>query len=615
MNIDQESRIKLDQLSNKYIEEIIEKYAKLCKPSKITILDDSEEDLQYIRDLALKNNEESNLKIKGHTIHFDGLFDQGRDLENTRILIPKGKKFGKAIKTIDREIGLKEILSLMEGIMQGKQMLVKFYCLGPVNSKFSIPALQITDSAYVAHSEDILYRQGYQEFRRLKASNNFFHFIHSAGDLENNTSKNIQKRRIYMDLEEERVFTINNQYAGNSVGLKKLALRLAISKANKEDWLCEHMFIMGVKGKNKVTYLSGAFPTACGKTSTAMIPGQTIVGDDIAYLRIDENGIAKAANVEQGIFGIIKDINPDDDPLIYEALVKESELIFSNVLVNNNTPYWLGMGKDTPESGVNFSGDWFKGKTDSNNKIIHPAHKNSRYTIKIKDLDNADTNLNNPEGVEISGIIYGGRDSNTSVPVLESLSWSHGVFLGAIIESETVPGTSEKEGVVKHNPMSNIEFLTAPLGIYIKNHLKFGQDLDKELKIFTTNYFLKENNQYLNQKTHKKVWLLWMVGRVHNEYKAIETPMGLVPEYDDLKNLFKEIFNFHYTKEDYIRQFSIRIQKYQNKLKRIKEIFNLEQDIPESFYLHLNQQTERLKQAEQKHNKSIISPYEFLQDQ
>ncbi|MBK5134242.1 phosphoenolpyruvate carboxykinase (GTP), partial [Candidatus Bathyarchaeota archaeon] len=180
------------------------------------------------------------------------------------------------------------------------------------------------DSFYVAHSEDILYRKGYEEFRDLNGSKEFFHFIHSAGELIGNppVTKNIEKRRIFVDLQESRVLSVNNQYAGNSLGLKKLALRLAINKANNEDWLTEHYFILGVrpKNKNRVTYFTGAFPSACGKTSTAMLPGQLIVGDDIAYLRAWDDGFAHAVNIEKGIFGIIKDVNAKNDPVIYEAL-------------------------------------------------------------------------------------------------------------------------------------------------------------------------------------------------------------------------------------------------------------------------------------------------------
>ena len=609
--IDDSSLKKLEDINNLHVNDILEKYVKLCKPAKVTVLDDSEGDRNYVRNLTLETGEEMSLKTEGHTIHFDGMQDQGRDLVNTRILLPRGEKLSKAIETTDREEGLKEIFGLLDGIMEGKEMLVKFYCLGPEKSRFSIPALQLTDSTYVAHSEDILYRQGYQEFKRLNGSSDFFHFIHSAGKLENAVSVNVDERRVYMDLEEERVFTVNNQYAGNSVGLKKLALRLAISKANKENWLCEHMFIMGARpeGKNRVTYFTGAFPSACGKTSTAMIPGQTIIGDDIAYLRPDEKGNTCAVNVEQGIFGIITDINPVDDPLIYEALITPRETIFSNVLINDDVPYWLGMGKELPKDGVNYSGEGSEGKKDSNGELIPLAHKNARYTIRINELANADTNVEKPEGVPVKGFIYGGRDSDTSVPIYQSLSWEHGVFLGAAIESETTAAALGKEGVRKHNPMSNVEFLTIPLGTYIENHLKFGEALDEPPLIFATNYFIKKDGKFLNEKVDKKVWLMWMEARIHNEAEAIETPIGFIPRYDDLKLLFKQIFSRDYTRQDYEDQFSIRVDKILNKLDRIEVIFKEETDIPEFFIKHLKQQREKLLEVKEKYGNDVISPF------
>ncbi|MBN2518470.1 MAG: phosphoenolpyruvate carboxykinase (GTP), partial [Candidatus Altiarchaeota archaeon] len=270
--LDEKNLARLEAVKNKKVLAVVEEYVTICKPSKVTVLTGTKDDIDYVRDLAMKNGEEKPLKTKGHTIHFDSSKDQGRDTKNTRILLPKGKFLGRHINTFDRDGGLKEVLGLLDGMMKGKEMLVGFYCLGPLDSEFSICALQLTDSAYVIHSENIMYRQGYEQFRKLRGSPNFFYFVHSAGELENNVTKNVDKRRIYMDLEEERVFTINNQYAGNSMGLKKLALRLAISKAAQEDWLCEHMFIMGVHppGKTRTTYFMGAFPSACGKTSTAM---------------------------------------------------------------------------------------------------------------------------------------------------------------------------------------------------------------------------------------------------------------------------------------------------------------------------------------------------------
>ena len=614
--LDEINRDKLEALENVYVTTIVEKYIRLCKPAKVTVITDSKEDIDYVRKLAIQNKEETPLATEGHTIHFDGYFDQARDPAHTKVLLPKGRKLSKSINTIDREKGLSEIMKLFDGIMVGKEMLVCFFCLGPNSSKFSIPALQITDSAYVAHSETILYRPGYKEFQQLKDSDRFFHFIHSAGELdERGNSKNIDQRRIYIDLEEERIFTINSQYAGNTVGLKKLSLRLGINRANQENWLCEHMFIMGVHPAGptgRVTYFAGVFPSACGKTSTAMIPGQSIVGDDIAYIRSGEDGVAYAANIEQGIFGIIRDVNPVDDPVIYKALTTPRELIFSNVLIVDETPYWLGMGKEElPSAGINFSGEWKKGNVGPDKEEIPPAHKNARYTIGINGLENVNPNLHNPNGVPLSAIIYGGRDSDTNPPVIESLSWSHGVFVGATLESKKTFATIGQEGERTHDPMAIIDFLVIPLGTYINNHLKFGEALDKPPKIFLTNYFLKENDDFLNEKVDKKVWLLWMEGRIHNEYDSIETPIGYIPKYPDLKALFSQSFDRKYTKEEYERQFSIRLTKLLERLDRMEKIYSEEDDIPQVFYKHIEQQKRRLNEAKRKYKEDAISPFDL----
>ncbi len=603
---------KLKNLNNPKVLEIIEEFIDHCTPGKVTVITDSKEDIAYVRELSLKNKEEHKLAMQGHTIHFDGLRDQARDKANTRVLLPKGVKISSFINAKDRNEGLDEVLGFQKGIMQGKEMLVCFFCLGPNNSKFSIPALQLTDSAYVAHSETILYRPGYEEFK--SCGDDFFYFVHSAGELDERcNTANIDKRRVYIDLQENRVFTVNNQYAGNSVGLKKLALRLAINKASAEGWLCEHMFIMGARpeGKDRVTYFAGAYPSACGKTSTAMIPGQSIVGDDIAYIRVAEDGRANAVNVEQGIFGIITDVNPEDDPVIYKALSSPRELIFSNVLNVDGIPHWLNMGKEIPPKGINFSGEWFEGKKDQQGNPIYPAHNNARYTIRISELDNADERLNDPDGVPVSGFIYGGRDSDTTVPIVESLSWAHGVYVGAAVESETTAATLGKAGVRKHNPMANLDFLVVPLGKYIQSHLDFGNRLKSPPKIFHTNYFLKENGNFLNSKLDKKVWLLWAEGRIHNEYEAIKTPIGFIPKFEDLQQLFRQILDRDYTREEYEAQFKLRIKKLLEKIERVGKVFK-EEHMPTSFMEQFEQERKRLEETLQSSGQESISPFDFL---
>ncbi|MDX1357280.1 MAG: phosphoenolpyruvate carboxykinase (GTP) [Clostridia bacterium] len=610
--IDQANLKKLEVLENEKVMANLKMAVELCKPAKVTVITDAPEDIAYLRQLALDNGEERKLKMEGHTIHFDGPQDQARDKANTRYMLTEEVNWGMNVNYIMKDEGLPEVLGFMDGAMSGKEMLVTFFALGPQNSDFTIGAMQITDSSYVVHSETLLYRTGYEHFKaNLKGSDDFFFFLHSAGELnERNNTKNIDKRRIYIDLEENRVLTVNNQYAGNSVGLKKLAFRLAIKKAHSEGWLAEHMFIMGVHGKpGRITYFAGAFPSACGKTSTAMIPGQSIVGDDIAYLK-KVDGKIMSANVEQGVFGIIRDVNEHDDPEIYKALTEPGEVIFSNVLVNDGVPYWLGMGRETPKEGENFQGDWFEGKTDANGKEIGLAHKNARYTIRISELENADALADAPEGVETKALVYGGRDSDTTVPVVEALDWAHGVMIGATIESETTAATLGAEGVRVFNPMANLDFIAIPLGQYIKDYLDFQIGIEEETKVYGTNYFLKdENGKWCNGMLDKKIWMLWADGRVNEEFDALKTPVGYIPKYEDLQKLFKDNLDQDYTEDEYNQQFSIRVDKYLDKMERMNAIYS-KIDMPAEFTAQLENQTKRLLEAKEQYG-SVICPCKF----
>jgi len=617
---------KIKALKNPKVEKVIDEFLTLCKPDKAVVIDDSSEDVAFVRQMAIDNEEEMKLAIDGHTVHFDGYYDQARDKENTRLLVPAAEKekYGTHINMIDRDEGLEEILEIMDGVMKGKTAIIRFFSLGPTNSRFSLCALQITDSAYVAHSEDLLYRQGYEQFKRLEGSEDFFYFIHSAGELTDKyVTKNVDKRRIYIDLVENRVLSVNNQYAGNSLGLKKLALRLAINKAVHEDWLTEHMFISAIwpLDKSRKTYFLGAYPSACGKTSTAMVPGNTIVGDDIAYLRIHEGGEVRAVNIERGIFGIIKDVSPKNDPVIYNSLKTPRETIFSNVLVSEGHTYWLGMGNQVsiPDKGVNWTssklGEWIAGKCcDEEGKELKFSHPNARYTLRLEELENVDEALHDPQGVEVSGIIYGGRDSDTSVPVYECFSWNHGVYVGASVESETTAATLGKAGVRKHQPMANLDFIVVPLGEYLNAHFNFGSRITPSRlpKIFSTNYFLKdEKGNYYDEILDKKIWLLWAEGRVHGEYEAIETPIGHIPKYTDLVKLFKEAFNIEYEKSRYEEEFSIRVIKFLEKIERIENIFKDDKNVPDLFFEELNKQKQRLIEAEKAYGTDIISPFLF----
>ncbi|MFW6189961.1 MAG: phosphoenolpyruvate carboxykinase (GTP) [Planctomycetota bacterium] len=619
--LDEENYARLAALQNPKLHSFVARFVELCQPASVFVATDDPEHLAYVRRRAVERGEERPLTTEGHTIHFDGYrneqsHDQGRDKENTRYLVPPGVELGERLNTIGKEEGVREVLGYLEGAMEGKEMYVRFFCLGPTDSDFSIPCVQLTDSAYVAHSEDLLYRQGYETFRGIGDSPDFFRFIHSAGELVDGVSAHMDKRRVYIDLEENLVYSANTQYGGNTIGLKKLALRLAIKRAAREGWLAEHMLVMGVHGpQDRVTYFTGAFPSACGKTSTGMLPKESIVGDDIAYLR-KRDGAIHAANVEKGIFGIIRDVNPEDDPLIWETLQRPGELIFSNVLMTpDGEPYWMGKPGPVPEEGTNHSGRWYPGKTDERGNEITPSHKNARFTAELERLPNCDPALHDPDGVPVGGVIYGGRDSDTWVPVEEAFDWEHGIVTkAASLESETTAATLGAEGVRRFCLMAILDFVAIPLGQYLRNNLRFADGLEEPPRIFGVNYFLKdEDGGYLNAKTDKHIWVKWMELRANGDVEAVETPTGLIPVYEDLRRIFSDLHDKPYSTEDYVEQFATRVPEHLEKIERIEHIYREQvEDAPERIFEVLQAQRQRLEDARAEHG-DLISPLSYGQ--
>ena len=497
--------------------------------------------------------------------------------------------------------------------MKGKTMIIGFYSLGPSRSAFSIPCLQITDSFYVAHSENMLYRSGYDAFTSGAAIPYFFKLLHSGGELDaRNTSKNLDKRRVYIDIVDDTVYSINTQYAGNTVGLKKLSMRMAIAHAAKENWLCEHMLLMGIKGpQGRTTYMAGAFPSLCGKTSTAMMEGETIVGDDIAYLRAI-NGEVRGVNVERGIFGIIPGVNSKDDPLIWKVLTTPREVIFSNILMTKSGgTHWVGRDGEIPREGVNHSGEWAPGKKDAAGKEIPVSHPNARFTISLDALDNLDPHSDDPAGVPVAAFVYGGRDSDTSCPVEEAFDWVHGIITkGVALESETTAATLGSEGVRAINPMSNIDFVSVPVGKYIEMNLAFGNMTKAQPRIFGVNYFLRsKEGKFLNGREDKRVWYKWIERRVHNEVKVLTTPVGSIPLFEDLQAIFKDVLGKDFTRADYERLFTLRIQENLKKIERAVAYYKDIEGTPAIFFSTLEEQKKRLLAAREQYKSDYISPF------
>jgi phosphoenolpyruvate carboxykinase (GTP) len=610
---------RLMKIESPALYRFIAEYIDICTPTSIFVNDDSPESLNYIRNAALQKGEEGKLAIQGHTCHFDSYGDQGRDKKNTRILVPAGIDLGPAIDTKDRDEGYKEIHEILKGIMKGRELIISFFCLGPAGSPFTLPCVQLTDSSYVIHNEFLLYRPGYQEFVTRAESgtlDTFFRFVHSQGELdERNVCKNLDKRRIFIDLYHNTVYSANTQYGGNSIGLKKLAMRLAIRKASTEDWLTEHMLVLGINGpRGRRTYFTGAYPSMCGKTSTAMLEGESMVGDDIAYLRRGESEV-RAANAERGMFGIIQGVNKNDDPLLWKTLNRPEEIIFSNVLVTEDGGvHWIDKGIEGPVKGRNHSGDWKADKKDANGKLIPPSHPNARFTLNLSSIDSVDPRLDDPEGFEIGGVVYGGRDSDTCVPVEEAFDWVHGIIMkGASLESETTAATLGAEGVREINPMANLDFLSVPIGKYIQMNIDFTNGLKHAPLIFSVNYFLRtKEGKWLNDRNDKKIWYKWMELRVHDDVNAIDAPTGRIPLYADLKLLFKEELHKEYREPDYVKQFTTRIPENLAKIDRVRTFYKTQvSDTPAILFEVLDAQQRRLMEAKAQFG-DYIPPYVFM---
>ncbi len=605
-----ESLRKLLALDNDPLNAVIADAILQFQPSSVFVSSGSPEDLHRVRVQAMRLGEEKPLIFRGHTVHYDGYEDQGRDPENTKFLVTGEDSLGPALNWVNREEGIAEIDQVMNGIMRGKQMVVSFYSLGPLGTEFAIPCVQITDSYYVAHSEDILYRQGGELFKTEASKEQFFAFLHSAGALKNGVSRDIDLRRMFVDLNKNAVYSANTQYAGNTVAAKKLAHRLAIKKASQEDWLAEHFLITGSPSYegNKTTYIAGAFPSWCGKTSTSML--FDVVGDDLAHVR-KKAGRAYAANVEKGMFGVIKDVNTEDDPYINEILVNPGEIIFSNVLDVDGRPFWEGMGEvDIPLRGVNHSGVWWKGKKDSKKKLIPISHDNARFCVSLEGLKNYDAK----QVVDLDGIIYGGRNSKRPVPVSQLYGWVHGVFSGATIESEPTAATvGAANAEVIMNPMANKEFVSIPIGTYLQNHINFGRDLKEPPKIFYVNYFLRDDSgKFMNTKMDKKVWVRWMERRICDKVGAYATPTGFIPKYEDLVELFKKELTATYSKEDYEVQFMTHVPQLLEKLNIAERFFKKETSVvPKEISGMIEIQRGLILEAKKMFGENHISPFKF----
>ncbi len=594
--LDEKNLSRIQKIKNPEVAVKIANSIAMCEPETVFINTGSESDKVYIREIALKNGEEAKLPMDGHTIHFDLKDEQGRIVDRTYYISNEGEHISSLANKMDRAKALIDIRDKMTGIMRGKTMIVGFYMRGPVGSPASNPALEITSSAYVSHSAEILYRNSFPDFdKEVDRLGHFYTNIHSEG---RNRPEDLPNARVFMDRSHRTTYSFNCTYAGNTLLLKKGNHRFSVDKAvyeNRGNELSEHMFITGVNGNGgRITWCTGAAPSGCGKTTTAMA-GNHFVGDDLAQMWIDENGSIRSINPECGIFGIVEDVNWEGDPFLMKLLREPgTEVIWSNVLIDENgVPHWTGNGEDPPLHGKNFQGYWEKGMTDKDGKEIPISHPNSRCTLASSALANYSPMSEEPNGVETRVVTYSGRDSNTMPPVWAAQNSDEGVVIGACIVSAATATEVGATGV-KRAPWANAPFIPGSLAEYMDAQFKFfGNEKiaqDKKPVMAGLNYFLTDkarggaSNKLIGEKRDVKVWLAWLERLAHNDVEVIKTPVGNLPTFDDLKNLFKTIIDKEYTEELYVKQFSLYIDNIVSRIDLQLEAYGKEPDIPEKLF-------------------------------
>jgi len=578
----------------------------LCNPDKVFINTGSPEDQTFIKDLALEKGEEAPLAMANHTIHFDLAGEQGRIVDRTFYITNPGDHISSLANRMDRKKALDDIQASLTNIMEGMTMIVGFYMRGPVGSPVSNPALEITSSTYVSHSAELLYRNAYNNFHKeVIRQGHFFTNLHSEGK---NRTQDLPDARVFMDRKFQTTYSYNCTYAGNTLLLKKGNHRFAVDKAvytNRGKELSEHMFITGILGPgNRVTWCAGAAPSGCGKTTTAMA-GSVFVGDDLAQMWIADDGSIRSINPENGIFGIVEDVNQEGDPLLMKVLRHEGhEVIWTNVLIDDNkVPHWVGNNEPSPAKGINFQGEWQKGKTDEAGSPIPMSHPNSRCTLASCSLDNYSPEAQNPEGVLTRVFTYSGRDADTMPPVWVAPDSSNGVVIGACIVSAATATEVGASGV-KRAPWANAPFIPGALGDYMDAQFKFfGNPAIQEANqpvMAGLNYFLTEKsrggttNKLLGEKKDVKVWLAWLERYAHTEMEFLSTPIGNLPKYEDLQKLFKEIINKDYPRALYDKQFSLYIDNIINRIELQETAYAKDEGIPRELFDILSSQKQNL---------------------
>ena len=519
----------------------IEDKVALVQPDQIVWIDGSEDQLNALRAEAcstgemLKLNEE---KLPGCYLHRTAVNDVARVEGRTFICAPTKEQAGPTNNWMDPDEAYKMLYDIARGSYKGRTMYVIPYSMGPVGSPFAKYGIELTDSIYVVLNMAIMTRVGKDVLEALGDSDDWVRGLHCKCDIVE------EKRYICHFPQDNTIISVNSGYGGNVLlGKKCFALRIASYLGRNEGWMAEHMLILGLESPDgEVKYIAAAFPSACGKTNLAMlIPPELYqkkgykvwcVGDDIAWMRIGADGRLWACNPENGFFGVAPGTNMKSNP---NALISTQKgTIFTNVVHNleDNTVWWEGLDKNPPKNALNWKGE--KWDCTDGSKGAHP---NSRFTAPARNCPCLSSEFDSPVGVPISAIVFGGRRAKTAPLVYQSRDWNHGVFVGSIMASETTAAATGAVGVVRRDPMAMLPFCGYHMADYWAHWLEMGKKLgDKAPKIFNVNWFRTDDEGHF-------IWpgfgdnlrvLEWIIKRCEGKADAVETPIGYVPQAEDI---------------------------------------------------------------------------------
>ncbi len=529
--------------SNEKVNKWLEEQIAMCQPDKVVWIDGSEEQLEALRAEAVKTGEIIKLneeKLPGCYYHRTAENDVARVEDRTFICTPTEEEAGPINNWMDPAEMYAKLKALYTGAMNGRTMYIIPYSMGPVNSPFSKIGIELTDSIYVVLNMDIMTRVGSAVMDALGTDGDFVKCLHAKKDV------NPEDRYIVQFPQDNTIMSVNSAYGGNVLlGKKCFALRIASYLGKNEGWMAEHMLILGLENpQGEVKYIAAAFPSACGKTNLAMlIPPEYLkekgykvwtVGDDIAWLRINpEDGKLYAINPEAGFFGVAPGTSEKTNFNALESTKKGT--IFTNVAINNDdmTVWWEGLDKNPPKNCTNWLGE----KVDGTKFEGNLAHPNSRFTAPAKNCPCISSEFENPQGVPISAIVFGGRRAKTAPLVYQARDWNHGVFVGATMASETTAAAAGAVGVVRRDPMAMKPFVGYNMADYFGHWLEMGEKLgDNAPEIFHVNWFRKdEDGNFLwpGFGDNMRV-LLWILDRVAGKADAHDSEIGLLPTASDI---------------------------------------------------------------------------------